>query len=75
MIDRYSKIVLTIIAAALVASVAQQYVAPARAVSGSCGSSEAPCMVIVSTWDNFRGRAKPCSDAPQFPCLGVMIAR
>ncbi len=49
-IDRYTKIVLTVIAAALVANVAQDYVLPARAAEvqrvAICTSSGATCASV-----------------------------
>jgi len=50
MIDRYTKAVLTFIAAALVALVVQQPVQNARAQSGfECGSARNPCYVRVDS--------------------------
>jgi hypothetical protein len=44
--DRYTKIVLTVIAGALVALVAQNAIAPAQAQLGlGCGSKAKPCFV------------------------------
>lgn len=50
MVDHYTKVVLTIIAAALVALVAQQATRPANAQYGSgCGtSSRSPCYIEFS---------------------------
>jgi len=49
-IDRYTKIVLTVIAAALVANVAQDYVLPARAAEvqsvAICTTSGATCASV-----------------------------
>ncbi len=48
MIDRYTKIVLTVIATALVGLVAQNALGPANAQRGACGSSIDPCYVTSS---------------------------
>ena len=54
MADRYTKTVLTIIAAALVAITAQQFVPNAAAQYGACGSSRHdPCYVEAA--DLVRG--------------------
>ena len=49
-VDRYTKIVLTVIAAALVANVAQDYVLPVRAAEvqrvAICSSSGATCASV-----------------------------
>ena len=49
-VDRYTKIVLTVIAAALVANVAQDYILPARAAEvqrvAICSSSGATCASV-----------------------------
>lgn len=45
MIDTYSKVVLTIIAAALSVIATQQAVSPANAFS-DCGSARLPCFVM-----------------------------
>ena len=47
MIDRYSKIVLTVIAAALCALVLQNATTPAEAVGRDCGERFDPCYVKV----------------------------
>ena len=48
MIDRYTKVVLTVIAAALCGLVIQNAVGPAMAVGGACGGfGERPCEVTV----------------------------
>ncbi len=47
MVDRYTKIVLTVIASALCALVVQNMFVPARAVGDSCGEWHNPCMVEV----------------------------
>jgi len=48
MIDRYTKIVLTVIAVSLVAVLVQNQLKPAHAFSdGSCGSSIDPCYVTI----------------------------
>ncbi len=50
MIDTYSKIVLTVIAVALVALVTQQLTPTARAAFGNCGeSSLTACYMIVKS--------------------------
>jgi hypothetical protein len=46
MIDRYTKIVLTIIAAALCGLVVQNFTTPARAL-GDCGDRFDPCYVTT----------------------------
>jgi hypothetical protein len=46
--DRYTKIVLTIIAAALVGLVIQNVVPMARAQSEACGSAKNPCWVAAA---------------------------
>lgn len=49
MTDTYTKLVLTVIAAALVALSAQQLVQPAAAVGGGCGGDRYdPCWVRVT---------------------------
>lgn len=52
-IDRYTKIVLTVIAAALVANVAQDYVLPARAAEvqrvAICNTGGATCAPVSSS--------------------------
>ena len=47
MIDAYSKIVLTVIAAALCALVIQNVAGPAGAVGTSCGGYFDPCYVTI----------------------------
>lgn len=49
MIDRYTKCVLTIIAAALVALVAQNSLKSSFAQQAFCGSADSPCAVAWST--------------------------
>ena len=49
--DRYTKIVLTVIAGALVALEAQNAIAPAQAQRGMCGGRGDPCYVAQDgTW-------------------------
>jgi hypothetical protein len=43
--DRYTKLVLTVIAGALVALVVQNAIAPAQAQFGGCGAKAKPCFV------------------------------
>ena len=45
MIDIYSKVVLTVIATALCALVAQNFIQPASAIGDGCGSRSDPCYV------------------------------
>lgn len=45
MIDRYTKIVLTVIAVSLCALVLQNIVPPAGALGSACGTSKNPCHV------------------------------
>ncbi|MDE1996847.1 MAG: hypothetical protein KGI75_30390 [Rhizobiaceae bacterium] len=46
--DRYAKIVLTVIATALVVIALQNAITPAQAVSGACGANRYdPCFVTV----------------------------
>jgi uncharacterized protein (DUF779 family) len=45
MIDRYTKAVLTVIAASLLGLLAVQLTPVAHAQSGGCGSSSSPCYV------------------------------
>jgi len=50
MIDRYTKVVLTVIAAALVTLVVQNIVKPSLAQDSGCGSyGQSPCAVAWST--------------------------
>lgn len=52
-IDRYTKIVLTVIAAALVANVAQDYILPAQAAEvqrvAICNTGGATCATVSSS--------------------------
>jgi len=65
-VDRYTKIVLTVIAAALVANVAQDYVLPARAAEVQrvtiCTSSGATCAPVSGS----NGLAVKVSNARDF---------
>lgn len=70
MTDRYTKIVLTVIAAALVALTAERLVAPAEAESKSCGALDAPCAMVPVRWDANRLRMVPC-DLSNGPCFIV----
>lgn len=48
MVDRYTKLVLTVVAAALVAITAQNFVRPASAQLGEgCGDFRTPCHVTA----------------------------
>jgi hypothetical protein len=44
--DRYSKIVFTVIAGALVVLATQSFIGNTRAQSGDCGGAANPCYVI-----------------------------
>lgn len=69
--DRYTKLVLTVIAGALVALVVQNAIAPAQAQlgSGACGSSHIPCYVTTGArdWVNTMPYA-PARGALPAPC-------
>ena len=65
MIDSYTRIILTVIAVALIALVGEQAFAPAAAQSTSCGSIEKPCYVAVGYVDAF-DRYLPCH--AESPC-------
>jgi hypothetical protein len=60
MVDRYTKLVLTVIAACLVTLVAQHALSPTIAQTGRCGE-ETPCKV-VNVYPNERspGEWIPC---------------
>lgn len=49
MVDRYTKVVLTVIAAALLVIVAQGGIGGARAQSDTCGTMFSPCWVHVNS--------------------------
>jgi hypothetical protein len=59
MIDRYTKLVLTVIAVALVSLVIQRALEPAVADNASCGV-ERPCKVANFYWDSAGLQWKPC---------------
>jgi len=69
--DRYTRAVLTVIAATLVVSTVQRMVTPADAQFGPCGNSAStPCTVMLVGWDDYHGRpAGPCNQ--KFPCIAV----
>jgi hypothetical protein len=69
MTDRYTKAVLTVIAAALVTLAAQRMLQPAMA-DNTCGSpGQQPCAVEMYYRDEL-GKAQPCYKA-QLPCYAV----
>lgn len=49
MIDRYTKVVLTVIAVSLVALVCQNLSTTASAQNDSCGTAKNPCFVTASS--------------------------
>jgi hypothetical protein len=51
MLDRYTKFILTVIAAALVAIAVQNATRPARAQLAQCGNVQTPCYVRNTTSD------------------------
>ena len=48
MVDKYTKAVLTVIAAALLGIVAQNAMQPASAQAVPCGAAMAPCSVVIT---------------------------
>lgn len=60
MADRYTKIVLTVIAFALVALVAQQAVPRAGAQGLECGSIRNPCHIAFSRGETCGSSLSPC---------------
>jgi hypothetical protein len=62
MIDRYSKIVLTVIAAALTIIAARQLFDPAMATDATCGTNS-PCMTTIVYWDDISQKWRPCEGA------------
>jgi hypothetical protein len=69
MIDRYTKTILTIIAAALVALVVQPAVPSAVALERDCGSIMRPCAVFNVLRDP--GRFTNCAELLDRPCFAV----
>lgn len=59
MADQYTKTTLTIIAAALVAIVIQNFTAKANAGPGACGAPGNPCYVTASPKDPMYVQADP----------------
>lgn len=59
MADAYTKAVLTVIAAALIALAAQDAATPAAAVGEGCGSRWDPCHVVVE---------EACGESSYDPC-------
>lgn len=72
MFDRYTKAILTIIAAALVAGVVQRAVTPADAEPAQCGDIKTPCVVVLGVWDKFAAQAKLCGTDLRIPCMAVV---
>jgi hypothetical protein len=53
MVDRYTRAVLTVIAAALVALAVERDVGPAKAQGANCGERDSsPCYVAVEIYDS-----------------------
>lgn len=71
MIDRYSKTVLTIIAAALTVIAGQQLFQTATAAATTCGITT-PCMSINVYWDNVFSEWKRCSTSDR-ACYSVAV--
>jgi hypothetical protein len=59
MIDHYTKLVLTIIAVALIALVGERALSPAAAQPADCGSIEKPCYVAVG-YITVGNKYSPC---------------
>ncbi len=73
MTDRYSKILLTIIAVTLVAGVVQRLADPAEAQPAACGSNlDTPCIVVIAKWNRTYNRAELCGNDPDQPCMTVL---
>ncbi len=72
MTDRYTKVVLTVIAGALVAHVLQRAFEPAIAQGGSCGI-EVPCKV-ENYYHDVHGRYHDCYHTSE-PCFAVEAKR
>ena len=73
MIDRYSKIVLTTIAAALTVIAGQQVFQTATAAGTTCGITT-PCMSVNVYWDQIHSEWKRCS-ASDRACYYVAVKR
>ncbi|MFG1420609.1 hypothetical protein [Roseixanthobacter liquoris] len=70
MLDRYTKIVLTIIAVTLVAHLGERLFGSAQAASGNCGNISQPCVVVIGVLDQWN---KPvlCREGGT-PCFTVV---
>lgn len=61
MTNRYTNIVLTVIAVALSTIAAQNFLRPAEAQSGgACGTAAKPCAVFNMTYEQSSSRWFPC---------------
>jgi hypothetical protein len=69
MTDRYTKLVLTVIAAALVALTAIQLTTPAGAEIGQC-LEDRPCYVVNVLWNKSSSRWEACTGT-KMPCFIV----
>ncbi|MCP3385208.1 MULTISPECIES: hypothetical protein [unclassified Bradyrhizobium] len=63
MTDRYTKSVLTVIAAALSIIAARQFLQTAEAQTGQCGNQAHPCATYNVYWDSSFSEWKPCYES------------
>ena len=69
-LDRYSKTILTVIAAALIVSTAQRFLTPAEAQMGGCGRSiHEPCIMTLVGWNQASHKMEACDKGN--PCIAV----
>ena len=74
MIDRYSKLTLTVIAAALSVIAGQQLFQTAVAQDGAACGTTTPCMVVNAYWDDNSYRWKRC-DTGDRACYVVAVKK